>query len=235
MTEGSIIEKARAYLRDPDGAVWSYAELAGMLAEAVKRYSEDSGFFRGSFHFAPDESGVYAFPEDYIFFQTAYDAKGNAIDAISITELQMIYPDYLNVKGEPEYIGDDLDNPGLYRLCPNPVDLQAIGIGIFNQEYGVLLDGYGETMDGDSYGVVSGILQYEFIGDCVYSRYAALSEILDYMALVYHVVSQAYDIASEWGNAKLAAYYKSRYKERIFRFTQVKHNNVGKSVPGKFY
>lgn len=293
MDRDGILKIVRTYLYDKNKRVWSDDELYSMIGKAVESYAEDTGSYRSTFSFYRARDGKYHYPDDYIYFQAGWNKSGGHIIAESTIEIGRHYSDYLVVKGLPVFIYDDLDNPGTFRLCPDPVNLldtqYAFFIGeygeflsdkkdwwrvidetyypcdsaygtmlddsyglilegadygtlfsmieyVFAGDYGTLLDdNYGVPIPTDYYGTIWDFIGYQFTGDISYSRYASTDEITDYMALVYHVLSQAYDTDADWGDASRASQFSWKYKSRVDSLNQIKYSNYGKRKSGIFY
>lgn len=106
----------------------------------------------------------------------------------------------------------------------------------FDGNYGVIYnDEYGTEKEGAFYGVAISVIQYNFVGDAMYSRYAELFEISDYMALVYHVLYQSYNTDSDFSDPSRANVFLMKYRNRVSMFSQIRHKNKGKSLTGKFF
>lgn len=235
MNRKNFISLVRNYLYDTDSLVWRDDELLEMTEHAVKAYSEDTRFFHSQIDFVPEKDGTYLYPENFICFNVGWNSEGANIRAVSSDEINYYFPDPLSIKGVPDFIFDDISTRGSFRLCPDPSLMQQINENVCD-DYGVLYDdNYGTVKDSRQYGVLYSITSYNFAGDMMYSRYAEFEEIGDYLALLYHVLFQAFDVDSDFFDADKADYYKKMYKNRVSMFNQVKYKHCGQSALNKFF
>lgn len=234
MDKRNFLLMVRNYLYDTSSLVWNDSELLQMTENAVKAYSEDTKFFHSQADFVPEKDGTYIYPDDFICFNAGWNSDSVSVKAVSSYELEYYFPDPMNIKGLPEFIYDDISDKKQFRLCPDPVNMQNVTEQVY--DYGVLQDGdYGTVKNAVEYGVVYSVINYEFVGDMMYSRYASFEEIRDYMALIYHVLFQAFDTDAEFSDHSKAAYYKSMYKSRVAMFNQVKYKHNGRSAANHFF
>ena len=105
----------------------------------------------------------------------------------------------------------------------------------FAGDYGLSADGYGEFTGTDSYGVFFGGSDFTYIGDMVYAAYGTADKVMDYNALIYSVLEQAYNTDADFGDAKKSAFYRRKYQERIARFGQIAFMNRGKLTGTRFF
>lgn len=235
MEEQELLILVRRYLGDPSGKVFADSELARMIENAVKQYSEDAGCFHGTFSFYPNENGEYKYPEDYICYLVGWNKDERNVRQSSAKEISRFVPNCDNEKGLPEFIYDELDMPGAYSLCPNPYDTQVLN-DIDASDYGVILNNdYGVELEGELYGVSKRIFEFAFVGDAQYVRYAVLSEIKDHMAIVYNVLYQAFNEDTDFVNPKKALVYLQQYKMRVSMFGHVKKQVTGMMRGGNFF
>lgn len=236
MTKSEIIQRARAFLGDISEKSWSDGELGKMVDSAVRRYCEDSELFRSRTDFYPDIDGNYKYPSDFIKFQAGWNASSNHVSAGTATNISGVYDDYINIKGEAEYIYDEISKRGYYKLCPNPVDLQAVTVdGFLGSDYGTSADDeYGEYIDA-AYGVILSVTNYTFAGDMAYISYASESEIKDYMALVYAVASMAFNTDADFSDADKGEFYKRLYRQRVGMLTHTKASSNGITNTGNYF
>lgn len=236
MTKSTLIEKIRAYLRDTNGKIFEDSELSYMIDRAAEAYSADTGIFRSKFFFRVNSDGVCELPENYLKFLAAWNDNGEKICSIPIGEIARFYPDYYSIKGHPEFVYEDMDRIGCVRFCPNPYDFQN-GISYTVPGYGtpVLKHGYGIPDHAINYGIPISLHFFEETGDMVYIRKESAENISDYMALLFHVLYQAYNNDSDFHNADKAAFYRSQYRRRIARFGQMKPGNTSIRKQRNFY
>ena len=234
MDKRNFLLMVRNYLYDTSSLVWNDSELLQMTENAVKAYSEDTKFFHSQADFVPEKDGTYIYPDDFICFNAGWNSESISVKAISSYELEYYFPDPMNIKGCPEFIYDDISDKKHFRLCPDPAGMQNMSEEVY--DYGILQDGdYGTESNSGRYGVVYSVVNYEFVGDMMYSRYASFEEIHDYVALIYHVLFQAFDTDAEFSDHSKAAYYKSMYKSRVAMFNQVKYKHNGRSAANHFF
>lgn len=180
MTEAEVIQESRMWLRDPDGEVWSEDQMRRWVQKAVRKYSEDSGIFHGSVLLFPDALGRCKYPADYIYTLSACNARHELLELISLTELRRFYSDYRTVKGLPQYIYEELNEPGYCRLCPNPgaVYTQESAYPVWESgeidHYGIGLDRYGVSLNPERYGELYYHFRHETCGITDDGRYGEI-------------------------------------------------------------
>lgn len=235
MNKKNFISMVRYYLYDTSSLIWEDNELIKMTDNAAKAYSEDTKFFHAKENFVPEKDGSYIYPDDFICFNAGWNSEGVSIRAVSSRELEYHFPDPMNIKGNPEFIYDDISDKKRFRLCPDPANMQNAKEQIYDG-YGIFADGgFGTETDSGKYGIIFSVTDYNFIGDMVYARYALFEEIKDYVALIFHVLFQAFDTDSEFSDPEKAAYYKNMYKSRVAMFNQVKYKHNGRTAANHFF
>ena len=228
--------RIREYLHDPEGKIWDDDELAGRIERAAENYSSDTGMFRGHSLFVVDEDGGWSLPKNYISFVAGWNEKGYHIDNVSAGELKRFYPNYTATEGDAEFVFEDLDDIGRVRFCPNPFKQQNSTIYVPYYPYGLAAaPSYGIPAKAEDYGIPLKIKKFTKVGDVVYVRKERAENIPDYMALVYHVLYQAYNVDSDFSSPEKAALFKAQYRNRIARFCQMKSGNSSIRKRVKFY
>lgn len=236
MTEENYLKTIRAFLHDPDGQVFDDSELLKMLDTAAKTYCKDTALYRGAFPFFVNESGIGKLPHDYIELVAAWNDKGFHVEMNSVDGINAEYGDYINVKGDPKYIYEDLESIGGYRLCPNPYDRENVVAFVSDSAYGITpFPGYGTPISNRGYGISADVRQYDFIGDAVYVRSIPFDKIQDYIALVYHAVYQAYTIDSNFQDENKARLFYFQYRQRVARIGNVLRSTPRTRSEAKFY
>lgn len=225
MDSDFYIRKVRMYLNDPKGKIFSESEIREMLGKAAEQYSADSEIYRSGFYLCSDRSGRCRLPSDYIRLLAGWGI-GYQLEFASPDELVRYYSDYHKVKGKPDFIYEDLDSAGKIRLCPNPHEQQGVKSFIISRFGTAAIPKYGILRGGKTYGVPTGFRYFKAIGDCVYIRKESFERIDDRMALVYHVLYQAYRSDNDFADAGKSEYYRKLYKMRADRAgqpTEAKH------------
>lgn len=231
MKKTELVALTRRFLGDVAGKVWNDTELERFIDEAARRYAEDAECFHAAFPFFPAADGGYEYPEDMICLLVAWNRDGENILPQAHHDLTA---DEAAQRGVPKFIFDDLNDPGKFRLAPDPEEMQGVtpfevdewGEIVEGGPWGVIDEGFGVVLDADG---------YTFVGDAEYVRSAKVEEIRDYLALVYHAMYQAYNTDAEFANPELAQIYLARYRRRVAMFGQVKHQNAGLSRAGNFF
>lgn len=114
----------------------------------------------------------------------------------------------------------------------------------FDTEYGVVWydgeqtteqsdDWYGEAVD--DYGVTIYAEEYIYMGDIQYVREAEVEEVVDYMALIYNVVSRAYSADSDFANADASKLYRRYYDRRVDMLRPIQRETAGTMRSGNFF
>lgn len=235
MIEQDYLFRIREYLHDPEGKNWNDEELRTMLHQAADTYSRDTGIFRGIFHFMVNKDGVCKLPKNFISFVAGWNALGNHIEAVPVSELARFYGDYSTVEGEAQFCYEELGNIGEMRLCPNPYKKTNLK-SYYPVSFGMIpFSNYGTPRNGESYGIPQIIHKFKSPGNAVYIRTEEFDKIPDYMALIYYTVYQAFTAESDFYNASKADMYYSQYQMRIARFGQIKTSVTSIRRGGKFY
>jgi len=236
MTEQEYLLRIREYLHDPEGKIWDDDELTKMLVQAAETYSKDTGIFRGRLLFMVNSDGVCMVPKNFLALVAGWNSLGSHIEAIPASELSRFYGNFSVVEGEAEFCYEDLDSIGEMRLCPNPHKTQDARYYYPNSSFGIpSISSYGIPAYGQDYGIPLVVNKFTPCGDAVYIRAEEFEKIPDYMALIYHVVYQAYTIDSDFQNGSKGALYHSQYKRRIARFGQMKASVSSVKNGGKYY
>ena len=94
---------------------------------------------------------------------------------------------------------------------------------------------YGIPTRTEDYGIPLKVCKFTKAGDVVFIRSERAENIPDYMALVYHVLYQAYNVDSDFSSPEKASLYNTQYRNRIARFGQMKSGNSSIRKRGKFY
>lgn len=236
MKISELIYRIREYLHDPDGKIWDDSELAEMIDRAAENYSSDTGIFRGHFNFVVDSDGGCNLPKNYIGFVAGWNDKGYHIENISVGELNRFYEQYTATDGDAEFVFEDLDDIGRFRFCPNPFKRQNITVYVPYYPYGIpAAPSYGIPTRTEDYGIPLKVCKFTKAGDVVFIRSERAENIPDYMALVYHVLYQAYNVDSDFSSPEKASLYNTQYRNRIARFGQMKSGNSSIRKRGKFY
>ena len=236
MLRSEYIQKIRLFLRDTKGKIFEDAELLSMLDKAARNYSADTGAYRGKFTFIVSSDRVCTLPGNYLGFLAGWNGDGRHVEPISCNELYRYYGNYSVVSGEPEFVYENIDSIGTFRLCPNPYIQQNLRIYQPYFPYGlVVCANYGIPLWCNDYGIPHKIYRYKNCGEAVYVRLEEAEKISDYMALIYNVLYQAYSVDSEFQNLSKAELYNTQYKKRIARFGQVKNNLATVRRRGKFF
>ena len=236
MQTAEYIKLIRAFLHDPDGKVFDDDELTGMLNTAAEAYCKDTGLYRGTFSFLVNEDGTGKAPDDYIEFVAGWNQEGRHIEMISSDELREQYGPYLSVKGTAQFIYEDFDSIGGFRLCPNPYDFQNLVLYVPASPYGIMIfSGYGTPAVRDGYGIPIAMRKHDSVGDASYVRSVGAEQIHDYMAVAYHAAYQAYTIDSDFQDLNKAQLYYSQYRGRVARTAQITHTSPRIRREGKFY
>lgn len=235
MTEKEYLLRIREYLHDPGGKIWSDDELSKMLVQAAETYSKDTGIFRGKFHFMVNSDGVCMVPKNFLALVAGWNSLGSHIEAIPASELSRFYGNFSVVEGDAEYCYEDFGDIGKMRLCPNPYAKQDVKY-YQPASFGLIpFSGYGIPAYGQDYGIPLVVNKFTPCGDAVYIRTEEFEKIPDYMALIYHVVYQAYTIDSDFQNTNKADLYYSQYKRRIAHFGQIKAMVSSVKNGGRYY
>lgn len=235
MTEKEYLLRIREYLHDPEGKIWNDDELTKMLVQSAKTYSKDTGIFRGRFSIMVNSEGSFRLPKDFVAFVAGWNPNGKHINAIPVTEVSRYYGDFSSVEGDAEFCYEDFEDIGKARLCPNPYAKQDVK-NYQPDSFGLIpLSGYGIPLHGQEYGLPTVIYKFNSCGDAVYIRTEEFERIPDYIALIYHVVYQAYTIDSDFQNTNKADLYYSQYKRRIAHFGQIKAMVSSVKNGGRYY
>lgn len=236
METAELIHRIREYLHDPEGKIWEDSELSEMLDRAAECYSADTGIFRGNFNIMVDSEGVCKLPKNYLSFVAGWNGKGIHIDGISAGELSRFYSQFTTTDGEAEFVYEDLDTIGHFRFCPNPFLRQNITVFTSYYPYGMpSIPAYGIPTRTEDYGIPLVIRKFVKAGDVVFVRKESPENIPDYMALIYHVLYQAYNVDSDFNSPEKSSLYNTQYRNRIARFGQMKPGNSSVRKRGKFY
>ena len=230
------LTRIRKLLHDPEGKAWDDEELSTMLSFAVRMYSLDTGAFRGSFAIYADEKGLCKLPDNYAGFLAGWNSRGSHIEPVSTDTMSRHYGKYLSRDGVPEFIAEDLNSIGYARPVPNPHSFQQGARLVPSSPYGIpVAASYGIPDGQPKYGIPVAGLSFIPSGVVKYFRIAALSEILDYMALIFHVAHQAYAAGGDFQNVERSAMFLNWYKKRIARAGLMR--NAPRTLPrsGKFY
>lgn len=243
-----IIEKARLYLNDPDGRMWSDEELDAMLSDVVGEYSND---VNGRTSFLPvmtDAEGRGKYPECFVKFVVGYRKDGVPLAIATADEVD----DLLDEKGESGYMETLMD--GCYDAssneirvstepCHRSVDICAIYEETGNNEeyfvapfsgskidryplygiedlYGIPTQLYGLAW-GSGYGLVCECGVFDAPADIVFVRDMNLSEISDGIAIVYGLVAMALSKDTEFKDSNKAGFYRSQYEYRVAAFNKM--------------
>jgi hypothetical protein len=235
MNKEDYINKLRLYLADPKGLIWEDSELYAILNDALKQYSNDSGYFVGKFYFFPDKNGKYKFPDDYEKFMLGYNEKGNVINAASAVTLFGRQGKITTRTGSAEYIYNDNSDYGEFALYPIPEDNQNLADIKVSDLYGEMQNnGYG-VYQTEEYGTTKDINLFSFAGEIYYHKTGRVEDVKDYMAIIFCALSIAYNTDSDFGNADIALFWKTQYKNRINAFSRIKNYNNGIRQTGIFY
>lgn len=151
MTEAELTREIRMWLRDPDCDVWDEEQMNRFIQKAVRKYSEDSGIFHGGMLLFPDGDGRCRYPDDYIYTLSACNERHELLELIDLDELRRFYGDYRRMTGRAHYIYEELNEPGYFRLCPNP-RCSSVKETVYPRWIAGTVDPYGVRMDG-GYGV----------------------------------------------------------------------------------
>ena len=175
MEKTELIALTRRFLGDVAAKVWTDAELGRFIDEAANAYAEDAECFHASFSFFPAVDGGYEYPEDMLCFLVAWNRDGENIIPQAHHDLA---GGEVAQKGVPKFIFDDLNDPGRFRLSPDPEDIQEV-TPLEVDEWGEIIDGGPWGVIDDGFGVVLDADGYTFVGDVEYVRSAAPEEIRD--------------------------------------------------------
>ena len=131
---------------------------------------------------------------------------------------------------------------GVKNWC---LGIDAGGLGelftdIPNLDYGEIYDdNYGVTYStnklDEDYGVIYQIDIYNFVGDASYVRYRVASKIPDHVALLYNILSQAYEVDSDITSADKASLFRNYYNARISLFNRCRKELVGETKALKYF
>ena len=222
MTRSEYLAKIRLYLYDPDGKVWTDAELLQMLDEAVRSFCADSGIYRGRISILTDADGRVKMPGDYISLVAGWNTE-RELQPVSVNALNAERGDYITAEGMADYIYEDLDSGGTLRLCPNPNGLQDVRVLQPWYQYGVPnLPGYGIPVRTDNYGIPVIIYRYRPAGDLVYIRVESLERVADYMSVIYHVLYQAFLSDGDFHDESRSQGFYQIYQSRLGRLNQLR-------------
>lgn len=233
MRKKDILSRLRWYLFDASGAAWTDSELSAMLDRAAESYSFDTGYFRSQFDLFVSEDGTGRFPESYLSFLAGWNNIGQPIKVASSNELANYSGNYDKMMGAAEFITGDLSSNGVFRLIPNPMAISNT-VEYELEPYGVLLDGWG-VLDETDYGVCNTLKSFSSVGEIHFIRKGDVEEITDHFALIYHALSQAYSVDTDFNDPDRASAFLSKYKQRISGFVQIRKQAYGKLSSGKFF
>lgn len=233
MEKREYLNKLRRYLSDPFGKIWDDDHLNDILEESLRRYCYDSGIFSGRLDFYPDESGVYHYPEDFLRFKVGFNCNGREIVPVTGREL-FIRSGWSNKVGDPEYIYDDISDTGEFCLYPVPdgrqnhedLKIEPFQGEVENGEFGVFQDGYGTTLEMNS---------FDFAGEIYYVKQGDFSDVKDHNGVLYYALYLSYNSDMDFGNADMARIWLQRYRSRLGAFTKIDHINKGKLRKGSYY
>ncbi len=236
MLRTELIRKIRDWLRDAKGVVWKDSELSAMLDRAAEAWSADTGAYKGRFNIVVSVDGSCELPANYVAFLAGWNVKTQRIEAMSSAELARRHGDYSVRSGLPEYVYEELDSSGRLRFSPNPYEKQSIRVLAPCYPYGIpVLPAYGIPVNTVDYGIPKEIYRFTNVGDVVYIRTESPEKISDPLALVYHVLGQAYDVDSDFADSRKALFFQSQYRARAARFGQVRSANAGARKRGNFF
>lgn len=235
MQRNDYIKKVRMFLADSQGVIWDDVEINDFLDEGLKQYCIDSGEFVGRFDFYPNNNKSYDYPDDFATFMIGWNKNGTEITQCSATELIQKQNKNIYKIGDIEYIYDDLSTYGEFNLYPDISQIQNVQQINITTPYGEIFDtSYGVFINED-YGTTLSIITFDFAGDIYYHKIGNLEDVKDYMAIIYYVLSLAYNTDSDLANADTAQFWKRQYKNRINAFCRITYQNIGKQTNINFF
>ena len=218
MRRSEYISRIREYLHDPDGKVWSDAELSDMISAAARAYSADTGIYRASSPLAADDDGVCALPENYISFVAGWNRNGEPVEPTTVDDLAWRYGNFSDLRGEVRYVCEDTESLGRIRVCPRPEDGHGTEVYALAYPYGTVLRAcYGIPIHDRDYGIPTVIRRFAACGTAVYVRNEQPENIRDHLAVIFHAAYQAYTMDSDFQDTEKGALYYGQYRRRVSR------------------
>lgn len=229
------VAKLRLFLADAHSRIWQDDELSDFITQALQQYSIDCNIVSGTFDLIPDKNGKYFYPDNFAAFIIGWNSDSREIRSATAQELFETRCLNVNKKGQALYIYDNCSEPGAFSLAPVPPDNQNMIDWTVDGVWGdVALPSFGVIAD-NNWGVTTSIFEYDFAGDCVYSRVAAIEEVQDYMAVIYYAMYLAYSVDSERANDQQAIFALSCYKQRTAAYNEAQKQNSGKLPGARYY
>lgn len=114
-----IREAVREESGDGYGLLWDDPGLDELIDRAQREYALASGRIIGELHLTANESGVYAFPDDYLQTGRYYGTDSEELPLVYWKRLVEDYGDFRTVTGRfPKCLCDDFDGYGKFRVFP---------------------------------------------------------------------------------------------------------------------
>lgn len=235
-----VLTRTRLLLQDVNAVIWTDEQLQKMVNDGQVEYARLTGCLRDTFEVLTVD-GLGSYPDNFIDFVFGVNSEDSRIYPASWQRIFEEYGDtFLTDDGEPEYIFDNYDSDGEYRVYPVPD--QSVTAGEFDSGWGVVetisedyeLDSAWGTITGtaveclDIWGIPDEFTEFDEAGEIVYSRKPTedVIEIPDPLSLVYYAAGEALAMETEHKNLNKSKYFMGQFRHRTNKFTRASASGV---------